>query len=117
VLGRQLRIRGSVRPSTDEQSDAYWVTRPRGSQLAAHASHQSSALSDRAELEAALADVTARYEGREVPRPDRWGGYVLVPEQVEVWQQRPFRLHDRFRYTRAAGSSVAGPWSITRLSP
>jgi pyridoxamine 5'-phosphate oxidase len=117
VLGRQLRIRGSVRLGTDEESDAYWATRPRGSQLAAQASRQSTELADRADLEHALAEVTAQYEGRTVPRPDRWGGYVLVPDRVEVWQQRPFRLHDRFCYTRAPGASVGGRWSIVRLSP
>jgi pyridoxamine 5'-phosphate oxidase len=93
-------------------SDGYFATRPREAQIGAWASHQSEPLADRAELERRLAEATARFDGDDVPRPSFWGGYHLFPEQVEFWQGRRFRLHDRFRYARDSDG-----WRIERLSP
>ena len=109
--GRQVRARGGIVVVGDEESDAYWVTRPRGSQLGAWASRQSEVIADRGELERRLAEVTARYPD-EVPRPPFWGGYRLVPEVVEFWHHRDDRLHDRLQYRRAEEF-----WVIERLSP
>lgn len=121
VLGRQVRVVGPVRESTSAESDDYWATRPRGSQLAAVTSQQSRPLADRAELEHALAAAEEMFEGRDVPRPARWGGYVLIPERIEFWQQRPFRMHDRLRYQHPSGEGVgaaaAAGWEIVRLAP
>lgn len=108
---RQVRVQGDVEQTTDEESDAYWRTRPRGSQLGAWASTQSAVLDGRAELEVRLADVTARFPG-EVPRPPFWGGYRVVPASIELWQRRDDRLHDRVRYRRRGER-----WVIERLSP
>ena len=88
------------RPSRREESEAYFATRPRGSQLAAWASHQSSVLADRAELEARFAEAEARFAGEDVPCPPYWGGYRLVPDEIELWQGRANRMHDRLRYER-----------------
>jgi pyridoxamine 5'-phosphate oxidase len=111
-LGRQVRVRGTVAPTTDAEDDAYWSTRPRGSQLAASASAQSRPLASRVDLEAAVAALDAECEGGDVPRQAHWGGYRLHPERIEFWQQGEFRLHDRFRYDRAGDG-----WTITRLAP
>jgi pyridoxamine 5'-phosphate oxidase len=112
-IGRQVRVEGPVRRTSSDDSDAYWATRPRASQIAARASHQSRPVADRAAMEAGVAEVTAGWEGRDVPRPDCWGGYVLVPERWELWNGRPDRLHDRFEYT----SDGSGGWEIRRLWP
>jgi pyridoxamine 5'-phosphate oxidase len=112
-LGRQVRVEGPVHRTSDEDSDAYWATRPRGSRIAARASHQSRPVDDRAAMAAGVAQVTAGWEGRDVPRPDCWGGYQLVPERWELWNGRPDRLHDRFEY-RPDGE---GGWTIRRLWP
>jgi pyridoxamine 5'-phosphate oxidase len=111
-LGRQVRIEGSVEHVPDDESDAYFATRPRGAQLAAAASRQSAALSGREELDARVAELAREYDGADVPRPDHWGGYRLRPEVYEFWQHREDRLHDRIRYRRDAGG-----WAIERLSP
>jgi pyridoxamine 5'-phosphate oxidase len=111
-LGRQVRIEGSVEHVPDDESDAYFATRPRGAQLAAAASRQSAALSVREELDARVAELAREYDGADVPRPDHWGGYRLRPEVYEFWQHREDRLHDRIRYRRDAGG-----WAIERLSP
>jgi pyridoxamine 5'-phosphate oxidase len=112
-LHRQVRIRGEVVRLPEADSDEYFASRPRESQLGAWASPQSQPLRDRAELEQLLAAVRTRFEGQEVPRPPHWGGWLLVPIEVEFWQGRPSRLHDRFRYRR----SDTGGWNITRLAP
>jgi pyridoxamine 5'-phosphate oxidase len=114
-LLRQIHIGGDVDPIDAAESDAYWVTRPRGSQLAAWASEQSSVLPDRATLETRFDDAAARFDGTDVPRPASWGGFRLVPATVELWQGRPNRLHDRLRYQRPPGDPHA--WEIVRLSP
>ena len=114
-LLRQIHVGGAVHRLDASENDAYWATRPRGSQLAAWASEQSAVLPDRATLEARFAAVTARYEGHDVPRPEGWGGYRLVPETVELWQGRPNRLHDRLRYQHPAGDEST--WEVVRLSP
>jgi len=114
-LHRQVRVRGHVTGVPDDVADAYFASRPRGSQIGAWASAQSTVLADRAELEAKVAEVTARFDGREVTRPPFWGGYRIVPEQIEFWQGRPSRLHDRLRYRHAEPGD--GTWVIERLSP
>jgi pyridoxamine 5'-phosphate oxidase len=114
-LLRQIHVCGPVGRIDAAESDAYWSTRPRGSQLAAWASAQSTVLSDRAVLEARFAEVEERFASGPVPRPDHWGGYRLVPETVELWQGRANRMHDRLRYQRPPGDPSA--WEIVRLSP
>ncbi|MFP5256218.1 MAG: pyridoxamine 5'-phosphate oxidase [Acidimicrobiia bacterium] len=111
---RQIHVAGSVHRVPAAESDAYWATRPRGSQLAAWASEQSSVLPDRAALEARFAEMEERYKGGEVPRPPHWGGYRLVPETVELWQGRANRMHDRLRYQRVPGRDG---WDVVRLAP
>lgn len=113
MLERQARVSGSIAKVEREESEAYFRSRPRESQLGAWASKQSSVLAGREELEARLAEVRARFGEGEVPCPPEWGGYRLTPERVELWQGRPSRLHDRLRYTR---KSPAG-WDVERLSP
>jgi pyridoxamine 5'-phosphate oxidase len=112
-LHRQVRIEGQVEWTTDAESDAYFQSRPRGHQLAAWASSQSEIISGREFLECEMAEITARYEAKEVPRPPHWGGYRVAPEMIEFWQGRPNRLHDRLHYTRQPG----GSWRRQRLSP
>lgn len=112
ALERQLRLRGPVVRVPEEESDAYFASRPRGSQLGAWASDQSAAITDRAALEAQVAGVTARFTDGPVPRPPHWGGYRLRPEVVEFWQGRPSRLHDRLRVTRTGSG-----WQLERLQP
>ena len=111
-LGRQVRIEGTVERVAENESDAYFATRPRGAQLAATASKQSSVLANRDEIDSRVAELDHDYTAREVPRPEHWGGYRLVPDIYEFWQHREDRLHDRLRYRRADGS-----WAIERLSP
>ena len=113
TLERQVRVRGRVEALDDGTSDAYFATRPRGSQLSAWVSEQSRPIADRAALEDRVAEVAARFEGEDVPRPTHWGGYRLVPEQVELWQGRPDRLHDRLRWVRTDTEQ----WVLERLQP
>ena len=108
-LGRQVRVEGTVRRLSAEESDAYWATRPPRSRAAAAASRQSEPIVSRPELEA---EFERLLPGDEVPRPERWGGYVLEPEAIELWQHRDDRLHDRVRFTRAREG-----WREDRLSP
>jgi pyridoxamine 5'-phosphate oxidase len=111
-LHRAVRAEGRVERLTEEESDAYFASRGRGSRLGAWASKQGTPIPDREVLEAALADADARYTG-EVPRPGYWGGYRLVPDAIELWQGRPNRLHDREHFLREPG----GGWRSERLSP
>ena len=112
---RQVRIEGRVVLVDAAEADAYWDSRPRGSQLGAWASDQSEVLAGRDDLERQLDEATARFAGGAVPRPDDWGGYRIVPDVVEFWQGRADRLHDRFRYTRDDTDPVT--WRIDRLAP
>ena len=111
-LERQVVVVGAVERTTREEAAEYFRTRPRGAQISAWASRQSSVVASRAELEARHAEVALRFEGTEVPLPDFWGGLRLVPETVEFWQGRSDRLHDRLRYRRAGDD-----WVVERLSP
>jgi pyridoxamine 5'-phosphate oxidase len=114
-LHRQVRVRGSVRRVSDAQSDEYFASRPRESQLGAWASPQSQVISDRSVLVERLEQFRQQFDGVDVPRPPMWGGWVLEPVAFEFWQGRPSRLHDRFRYSRATVESTV--WSIERLAP
>ena len=111
-LDRQVRIRGTVERLDAPASDAYFATRARASQIGAWASPQSRPLESRAELDRYAADANARFEGGHVPRPAHWGGYALIPEEIEFWQGQVARMHDRFLYTREGAA-----WRIERLAP
>ncbi|UCD76479.1 MAG: pyridoxamine 5'-phosphate oxidase [Phycisphaerales bacterium] len=113
VLTRQVVVEGKASLVSDEESDAYFATRPRASQLGAWASDQSQPVEDRAALDAAYAEVEKRFDGRDVPRPPHWGGYRVSLDRMEFWLGRPFRLHDRVLYV----SDGSGGWSIQRLFP
>lgn len=111
-LDRQVTAAGAVARVSQAESDAYFATRPLGSQLAAWASPQSEPLADRARLDALVEQVRVRFGDRDVPRPAHWGGYRLVPDVVEFWQARDNRLHDRVCYRRDGDA-----WRRTRLAP
>ncbi|MES2291439.1 MAG: pyridoxamine 5'-phosphate oxidase [Pseudomonadota bacterium] len=111
-LRRQVRVDGPIEAVTDAEADAYFATRGRISQLGAWASDQSRPLPDRATLEARLAEVTARFDGREVPRPPHWSGYRVLPETIEFWEDGAHRLHNRRLFTRAGSG-----WSEGLLFP
>ena len=110
-LARQIRIEGTVKRITDAESDAYHASRPRGSQIGAWASPQSSVIPERSFLEKKLPELEAKYPN-EIPRPPHWGGYRVAPELIEFWQGRQNRLHDRIRFTRQGGG-----WLRERLGP
>jgi len=111
-LKRQVRVEGSVEIVSDREADEYFSSRPRGSQIGAWASHQSSALSSRDELLVAADALSAEYRDRTVPRPPFWSGYRLLPERIEFWREQPDRLHERELYTRHEDG-----WQITLLAP
>ncbi len=110
---RQVRIEGRVERASPAESDAYFASRPRGSQLGAWSSPQSQPIASRAELDRRARETEARFADEPVTRPEFWGGYLVFPEVVELWLGRPDRLHDRFLY-RPRGD---GGWSIQRLAP
>jgi pyridoxamine 5'-phosphate oxidase len=111
-LDRQVRFRGTVERLAESESDSYFATRPRDSQIGAWASPQSAPLESRESLDRLVREAEARFAGAEVPRPEHWGGYLLRPLTVEFWQGQVGRLHDRFRYRREDGA-----WTIERLAP
>lgn len=113
-LHRQVRVTGTVARLDGAAEDAYFATRPRGSQLAAWASDQSEVIADRATLDRRYAALEAEHAGRDIPRPPHWGGFRLAHETVELWLQGPNRMHDRLRYRR--GGDADG-WRIERLAP
>ncbi len=112
-LERQVRVSGDMERTSREESEVYFRSRPRESQIGAHVSRQGEVISSRDELEKKLAAVEKDFAGRDVPLPEYWGGYRLLPQSVEFWQGRPSRLHDRIRYSRRAGND----WKIERLCP
>ncbi len=112
LIHRQIIVRGEATPVDPEVSDAYFASRPHGSQIAAVASDQSAPIAARELLEARVAELEAVYQGREVPRPATWGGFRVIPTSFEFWQGRSSRLHDRLRFTRAGGD-----WHRERLQP
>jgi pyridoxamine 5'-phosphate oxidase len=113
-LRRQVRLRGLVSIVSDAEADAYFATRPRGSRLGAWASQQSRPLESRFALEKAVAMVTAKYPIGDIPRPPYWSGFRLTPLEMEFWHDRPFRLHERVQFRRAAPGE---PWAKQRLYP
>ena len=113
-LERQVRIEGEVSQVAEDEADAYFDTRPRGSQVGAWASKQSEVLPSRAELEARVREVEAQYAGREIPRPPFWSGFRLNPDRIEFWKSMPFRLHDREVFRRTGPSA---PWTVEWLYP
>ena len=113
VLERQVRIEGVTVKTTSEESDSYFATRPRGSQIGAWASNQSSVIAGRGDLDARFAELEACYKERQIPRPPHWGGYRVIPVEIEFWQGRADRLHDRFVYRLREPKD----WVIERLSP
>ena len=114
-LERSVRIEGHVVKISDQESDAYFNSRPKGSQLGAWTSNQSTEIEDRAALEKQEADITAKYGALEkIPRPPHWGGFRLVPSRIEFWKGRESRLHDRITFEREGGE---GPWVRKRLQP
>jgi pyridoxamine 5'-phosphate oxidase len=112
-MDRQIRIEGRVEWTSDEESDLYFASRPRGSQLAAWASEQSEVIPNRAYLDRRVEALAKKYADQPVPRPSHWGGYRVVPVAIEFWQGRPSRLHDRLRYLKGDD----GKWVRERLAP
>lgn len=111
-LKRQLRIDGTVETVTEAEADAYFAGRPRDSQIAAWASHQSEKMSERFDLEKRFARYSLEFDGRPVPRPPHWSGFRVVPRAIEFWLDRPFRLHERILFERAGDG-----WAVSRLYP
>jgi pyridoxamine 5'-phosphate oxidase len=114
VLDRQVRVEGTVERTSREESEAYFLSRPPGSRLSAWASPQSRPVPGREELERRVEEAVRRFDGGEVPLPEAWGGFRVRPEEIEFWQGRPSRLHDRLRYVRLSGEPG---WRIERLAP
>lgn len=111
---RQIRVRGTVARVSEAESDLYFASRPRGSQLGAWSSRQSTEAVNRKQLESQFEAESARFEGQDVPRPPHWGGYAITPEVIEFWQGRASRMHDRIVCRRKEGEST---WSTVRLQP
>ncbi|HZR12158.1 MAG TPA: pyridoxamine 5'-phosphate oxidase [Acidimicrobiia bacterium] len=109
---RQVRVEGTVTRTSGTRADEYWAARPFGSRVSAYVSPQSEVVADRAELERAATEASARFADGGVPRPEHWGGYVVRPDVFEFWESRADRLHDRVRYRRDGGR-----WVIERLAP
>jgi pyridoxamine 5'-phosphate oxidase len=114
-LEKQVRVRGSIIPVTDDEADAYHATRPRESQIGAWASKQSQPLEGRFQLEKRIARFAAKFNVRKVPRPEFWSGFRIQPSAIEFWFKQPYRLHDRVRYTPPPESG--GEWDRQRLYP
>ncbi len=112
AIHRQVRVEGTVSQLPEDESDAYFATRPRGHQLSAWASEQGEAVEGRDVLDQRLVDFAERFEGDDVPRPHSWGGYVIAPDRFEFWQGRENRMHDRLEYIREGRE-----WKIRRLQP
>jgi pyridoxamine 5'-phosphate oxidase len=112
-MWRQATVAGTVGKVSAEDSDAYFDSRDRGSQIGAWASPQTEVVPDRAWLEQRVAEFERRFEGQPVPRPPHWGGFRLRPDTIDFWYSQPDRLHDRFRFTRRADDG----WSVSRLAP
>ena len=110
---RQVRVSGEAVKLSSEESDAYFASRPRGSQIGAWVSQQSEVLADRVQLEKQLAETEASFEGKEIMRPPHWGGFCVKASKIEFWQGRPNRLHDRLQYELVEGKA----WNLVRLSP
>jgi pyridoxamine 5'-phosphate oxidase len=111
-LERQVRVEGDVEQLSEDESDAYFASRPRGHQIGAWASEQSEPVEARDILDQRVMDYSERFEGEEVPRPHSWGGYAIRPRRIEFWQGRPNRMHDRLEFEQAGGS-----WAMRRLQP
>lgn len=115
-LQRQVRVEGTVRRTSREETAAYFATRPRGSQLGAWASPQSRVVASRAELDELYAAAAERFGDGEIPPPEHWGGYLVMPDVLEFWQGRSGRMHDRLRYRRSVDGGGDG-WAVERLAP
>lgn len=116
-LRREVRVDGAVSKVSDTESDAYFESRDKASQIGAWASQQSRPLTGRFEFEKEIARYTAKFNIGKVPRPDYWEGYRILPERIEFWTERRFRLHDRMMYTRSKRTSDKNSWTVQRLYP
>ncbi len=115
-LARQLRIAGKIEKLSVEKSDEYFKSRPEGSKISASLSHQSRSVENRESLNQQMDEMSEKLEGEDIPRPEHWGGYVLIPEEIEFWQGQKDRLHDRIKFI-ADGSYPDFNWNIARLAP
>jgi pyridoxamine 5'-phosphate oxidase len=111
-LGRQVRVQGNIESATEAESDSYFASRPRLSPIGACVSAQSQELTSKMALEKAVEEFEASYHQQPIPRPSHWGGYRLIPHKIEFWIERPYRLHDRFEYTRTGSD-----WTVRQLFP
>lgn len=116
-LRRQVRVRGAVEQVSDAEADEYYASRPRGSRIGAWASKQSRPLEGRFALEKAVAEYTAKHAVGDIPRPEHWSGFRILPQSIEFWHDRPFRLHDRVVFTRSQDAPDQDDWGKTRLYP